>query len=57
MNAIIPRSIRLAEAPSYGVPIANYAPEAAAAKAYASLARELLIQDGMKVDPAKIEAG
>lgn len=57
MNAIIPRSIRLAEAPSYGVPIANYAPEATAAKAYASLARELLLQDGVKINTAKIEAG
>ncbi len=57
MSSIIPRSIRLAEAPSYGVPIANYAPEATAAKAYASLARELLTQDGVKLEPMKPEAG
>lgn len=50
LNSIIPRSIRLAEAPSYGLPIANYAPEASAAKAYAALAREILIQDGVTID-------
>jgi len=49
MSSVIPRSIRLAEAPSYGLPIANYAPETASAKAYAALARELLHQDGVKV--------
>ena len=57
MNSIIPRSIRLAEAPSYGLPIANYAPETSAAKAYASLARELLLQDGVKIDTMTIQAG
>jgi chromosome partitioning protein len=51
MKSIIPRSIRLAEAPSYGLPIANYAPEAGSAKAYAALAREVLQQDGVKVNP------
>jgi chromosome partitioning protein len=49
MASVIPRSIRLAEAPSYGLPIANYAPEATSAKSYAALARELLQQDGVKV--------
>lgn len=51
MQAVIPRSIRLAEAPSYGMPIANYAPECGAAKTYASLAREILVQDGVTVVP------
>jgi chromosome partitioning protein len=51
MSAVIPRSIRLAEAPSYGLPIANYAPEAGSAKAYAALAREILTQDGFKAIP------
>ena len=50
-TSVIPRSIRLAEAPSYGLPIANYAPEAGSAKAYAALAREIMIQDGVKVKP------
>ena len=46
-EAVIPRSIRLAEAPSYGIPISIYAPESTAAKAYAALARELLAKDGI----------
>ena len=48
-QTIIPRSIRLAEAPSYGQPISIYAPESAAAKAYANLAREVLEKDGIHI--------
>lgn len=48
-QTIIPRSVRLAEAPSYGFPISIYAPDSTAAKAYASLARELLKQDGIEI--------
>ncbi len=48
-ETIIPRSVRLAEAPSYGLPISAYAPEANAAKSYESLARELLSGDGVAV--------
>jgi chromosome partitioning protein len=48
-ETIIPRSIRLAEAPSYGLPISVYAPESVAAKSYQSLARELLSGDGIAV--------
>jgi chromosome partitioning protein len=48
-ETIIPRSIRLAEAPSYGLPISAYAPESSAAKSYESLARELLMGDGVPV--------
>ncbi|MDY7079169.1 MAG: AAA family ATPase [Chloroflexota bacterium] len=44
-DAIIPRSVRLSEAPSYGEPITSYAPRSAGALAYAALARELLIGD------------
>jgi chromosome partitioning protein len=48
-EAIIPRSVRLAEAPSYGLPITVYAPESSAAKAYESLAREVLVGDGILI--------
>jgi chromosome partitioning protein len=44
-NAIIPRSIRLAEAPSYGLPILAYYPESTGALAYNNLAKEILKQD------------
>jgi len=48
-QSVIPRSVRLAEAPSYGQPIATYAPESNAAKAYAALVREILHQDGIRI--------
>lgn len=48
-QAVIPRSTRLAEAPSFGQPISIYAPESSAAQMYESLAREILSQDGMIV--------
>ena len=44
-KAIIPRSIRLAEAPSHGLPIAVYAPNSTGALAYQALAQELLQGD------------
>jgi chromosome partitioning protein len=48
-NAVIPRSIRLAEAPSYGMPISVFAPESSGARAYAALAKELLVSDDVQV--------
>jgi chromosome partitioning protein len=48
-KAIIPRSVRLAEAPSYGLPILAYHPGSPGAKAYRQLANEILQEDGMKV--------
>ena len=48
-KSIIPRSIRLAEAPSYGLPISAYAPTSVGAVAYEALAKELLKSDGVKV--------
>lgn len=44
-KSIIPRSIRLAEAPSYGLPISVYAPASIGAQAYDALAKELLKSD------------
>ena len=44
-KAVIPRSIRLAEAPSYGLPISAYSPNSVGAKAYDALAQELLAGD------------
>lgn len=48
-TTIIPRSVRLAEAPSYGQPISVYAPGSNGAMAYSSLAREILSGDGVQV--------
>jgi chromosome partitioning protein len=41
-DTIIPRNIRLAEAPSRGLPINEYDPRSAGAEAYSSLAKELI---------------
>jgi chromosome partitioning protein len=48
-QSVIPRSVRLAEAPSYGLPVSVYAPESSAAKAYADLAQEIMSADGVPV--------
>jgi chromosome partitioning protein len=41
-KTVVPRSVRLAEAPSYGRPIARYSPESRGAQAYRALAEEVL---------------
>jgi chromosome partitioning protein len=41
-KTIIPRSIRLAEAPSFGKPILAYDPRSKGAESYIQLAKELL---------------
>lgn len=41
-DTIIPRSVRLGEAPSFGLPITLYAPKCAGAVAYETLAQELV---------------
>lgn len=50
---IIPRSVRLAEAPSFGQPISIYAPSSTGADAYSALAREVLAADGIEM-PAQV---
>jgi chromosome partitioning protein len=45
----IPRSVRLAEAPSYGRPISEYSPASRGALAYAALAAEVMARDGGQV--------
>jgi chromosome partitioning protein len=53
-NTLIPRSVRLAEAPSYGQPISIYAPGSTGAIAYSNLAREILVGDGV-LQPEQVE--
>ncbi len=48
-QTLIPRNIRLAEAPSYGMPISAFAPSSSGAKGYEDLAREVLQGDGVSV--------
>ncbi|HUG49345.1 MAG TPA: AAA family ATPase [Candidatus Limnocylindria bacterium] len=50
-RTVIPRSVRLAEAPSYGRPIARYSPESRGAQAYRALAHELLARTHTGAQP------
>lgn len=45
-NTIIPRLIRLVEAPSHGKPICEYDPTCRATEAYMNLAKEVIERDG-----------
>ena len=49
-KTVIPRSVRLSEAPSYGQTIRSYAPGSTGATAYAALAEELLAREGVHVN-------
>jgi chromosome partitioning protein len=42
LSSVIPRSVRLSEAPSHGLPARVYDPASRGALAYAALAEELL---------------
>ena len=62
-DTIVPRSVRLSEAPSYGLPIALYRPDSKGADAYAMLAAEFRARDGRPLpvdsaaDPSSADAG
>ena len=45
-STVIPRNVRLAEAPSYGLPIVKYDPSSTGAKAYQRFAKEFLEREG-----------
>jgi chromosome partitioning protein len=44
-QSVIPRNVRLAEAPSYGKPIISYDPNSKGAEAYSQLAREIISRE------------
>jgi chromosome partitioning protein len=44
-NTVIPRNIRLAEAPSYGLPVLSYDKSSRGAVAYLELAKEIIIKN------------
>ncbi len=45
-STVIPRNVRLAEAPSFGMPITEYDPRSKGAEAYMDFAEEFLEQEG-----------
>ncbi|PHS35859.1 MAG: chromosome partitioning protein ParA [Robiginitomaculum sp.] len=46
LKTIIPRNVRIAEAPSFGKPVTQYDPNCKGAIAYMALAKELLLRHG-----------
>ena len=46
---MIPRNIRLAEAPSYGIPINMYDSKSAGAESYRNLAKEIIARKDIKI--------
>jgi chromosome partitioning protein len=52
LETTVPRSVRLAEAPSYGRPIPLYSPASRGAEAYRHATMELLERSGMSAGPA-----
>jgi chromosome partitioning protein len=56
-DTVIPRNVRLSEAPSYGLPISSYAPESSGAIAYEALTAEFLERDRGRRVSETLEAG
>lgn len=55
-NTLIPRTVRLGEAPSYGQPVTRYDPRGIGAEAYRQLAREFLARHNLVI-PAGAREG
>ena len=54
-RTVIPRNIRLGEAPSHGLPVMLYDVKSRGAEAYLALAREVLARDAAEVEPSATE--
>lgn len=54
-RTVIPRNVRLAEAPSYGVPVLNYDKMSKGAQAYLALAGEILRRESVSEEPKVAE--
>lgn len=52
-NTIIPRLVRLVEAPSHGKPILEYDPKCRGAQAYINLAKEVIERNGTKEEGSR----
>lgn len=56
LQTLVPRSVRLSEAPSYGLSILEYDPNSRGAVAYSTLAREIMARTGGGVEAQYAEA-
>ena len=57
-DTVIPRSVRVAEAPSHGLPVTDHAPASRGSRAYQELARELAArEDADRIRVERVEAG
>ena len=54
-DTVIPRSVRVAEAPSFAIPVTEHAPKSRGSVAYAALARELAERE--RTDRFRVERG
>ena len=54
-KTVIPRNIKLSEAPSYGMPISMYDPKSKGSRAYERLAKELLTNTARRLKEEKEE--
>ena len=52
---MIPRNVRLAEAPSYGLPVMYHDINSTGAQAYLALAKEMISRDAERFAPTEIE--
>ena len=55
-RTVIPRNVRLAEAPSHGKPVALYDPRSRGTEAYFEMAGEYLARNGIQIFRAKKNA-
>lgn len=55
-RTVIPRNVRLAEAPSHGCPAMYYDKTSSGAKAYLALAGEMIRREETAREPAQVEA-
>lgn len=55
-RTVIPRNVRLAEAPSHGLPIVEYDPKSAGSRAYLALAGEMVRRQTATMNPSSAES-
>ena len=48
-DTVIPRNVRISEAPSHGMPVLTYDPSCAGSKAYHELAKELILRERLVI--------